>query len=140
MNNTEAWEKLKATSKGLGVSLAVYILVVLFRPSLFVLLCCLVVGITSHYLYSTLIKKKKAFIFWELIKKVVGLILIVLAVYLVYYLTGSWGLWSTIIVVIMLSTIILIRRRKEYLEALRHIETMIFKKPLDKKNFVRKRK
>jgi len=140
MNTKEALKNLKASGKGVAVSVVVYVLVLLFKPSLIILLSCLVAALTAHYLYSTLYKKKKVFSFLELTKKILSTITIVLIVYALYYFTGSWGLWSTLLVVLVLSLIILIKRRKAYLEALRHIETMIFKKSLDKENFTRLKK
>lgn len=92
---------------------------------------CLAVG---HYVYRV-IRKKEAWSIGKFIKTILKTsATMLLILYLIRWL-GAYGIIGFILIIFILAGWRIIRNKKMYMDGLRNIESMIWGKPLDKKEW-----
>ena len=135
MNNKEIIKKtLLSTLPNLTIMGIILVLVWLFKLSFAIILVIILSINLAKQLYYAHQKG------WEVQgwgkKVLLTSCSLVLFLTFIYYLTaylGGWGILGVIIVGVVIALYILIKNFKQYMFWVRHIETQIFGKPLDKK-------
>lgn len=92
-------------------------------------LCLLVFG----FMFYQSIRYKNKFDLWVLIKNWIHIIVIVIILYSLSY----FGFWGSILAIIFICSFMIFKRRKKFFEAMERIETTIYGKPLNKKNWTK---
>ena len=119
---------LKQSGKGIGMSLGIYAAVLLFGLS--IIHIGVLLSAFSIIMYAWKAYKKERQPEKDLIKSLCTLWIVLCIIGTLQYFVGGWGFLGLIIIVLVLSTIIILKRRKDFIKAIEDIETQIWGKPL----------
>lgn len=109
--------------------------VMIFHPPFLFLGLGLAAFSVGKYVYSTLYKKKQEFSFKKLGQNLASLAGILFLIYVLSMLFGGWGIPGLLLIVVVLTGVIIYKRKETYMEAMRDVETQIWGKPLDRKEW-----
>ena len=106
-------------------------LIAIFRLEFVIIYCIILLWIILRDVF-----KKEDKNFWGLVKKILFASVLLWALYFAMKFFGTWwGIFGIIFVLVCFGGLVIYTRRGKYMAGVRHMETKIWGKPLDKKQW-----
>lgn len=121
-------EIIKSTLPNIGLILLILFISVVLRAD-FIVIIALLYGYTiANHIFESVGKEYSSFWdwSWQLIKNLLSLTILIIVYRILSRLLGGHGIWSLILMSLAIGLIILWRKRKIYLMAVRDVERQIF--------------
>jgi len=135
MNKKNMKQMLAMSLPQIAQSICIYMIIILLHPGYLGLLLGLNIIVLLHYLYSWRKHRYRRFKPIQLLKNCANDPIIVTVIYLISILLGPWGFYGTLVIVLLLSGYRITKNRAMYMDALRDIETSLWGKPLDRRQW-----
>lgn len=133
--NQKLKDQLRISGRTIGVSLLIYAVILIARLHyLGVLLLFTALTILTHS--KNILKNYRArSVYFALLKSLLKMYLIITIIYFLSWLLGPWGFFGTLLIILLLAAYRIFTSWQEFVNGLRDIETQIWGRPLDRKEW-----